>query len=177
MLINKRCKILRIHFSYLSEVSMPLLWLIATIILATFPPVPALLPLAKHPCLRPSDFFSNFPFGSSRLIHGVHLVNKGDSIQIKRNSFGPNSWRVIFLHLSSKFDSFHFVHFTHQSFFEACRKKYPFLFNNRRTVRSVTWRIPALSIRCCKVNEPSRSLNSAMLPRTNTYMGLGSNCF
>ena len=43
-------------FSYLSQVSTPLPWLIATIILATFPPVPALLPLAKHPCLRPSDF-------------------------------------------------------------------------------------------------------------------------
>ena len=47
------------------------------------------------------------------------------------------------------------------------RKKYPFLFNGRRTVRSLTWRIPALSIRRREVNEPSRSLNSAMLPRTN----------
>ena len=123
-------------------------------------------PLSQAPLFETFGFFSPYsPFGSSRLIHGVRLVNEGDFIQIKRNSFGPNSRRVIFLHLLSKFDSFHFVRFTQQPFFlRACRKKYPFLFNNRRTVRSVTWRIPALSIRRREVNEPSRSLNSAMLP-------------
>lgn len=42
-------------FLYLSHISTPLLW---DIILATFPPVPTLLPFTKHPCLRPSDFSS-----------------------------------------------------------------------------------------------------------------------
>ena len=77
-------------------------------------------PLSQAPLFETFGFFSPYsPFGSSRWIHGVRLVNEGDFIQIKRNSFGPNSRRVIFLHLLSKFDSFHFVRFTHQSFFYA----------------------------------------------------------
>ena len=50
-------------FSYLSQITTPFPWLIATIILATFPPVPALRPLAKHPVWDLRIFFSTLPLG------------------------------------------------------------------------------------------------------------------
>ena len=84
---------------------------------------------------------------------------------MKRDSVRPNTLRVIWLRLSSKFYSLSL--WLISPFLRACRKKYPFLFNKRRTVQSVTWRIPVRSIRRRKENEPSCSLNSSMVLRIN----------
>ena len=122
MLINKRCKILRIHFFRLFHKSARLY----RDLLLPSPSRSSFTPLSQAPLFETFGFFSPYsPFGSSRLIHGVRLVNEGDSSQIKRNSFSPNSWRVIFLHLSSKFDSFHFVRFTHQCYFTSLQEEVP----------------------------------------------------